>query len=273
MKPTQFSDSNSPQIPHPMPSAPAGETLLHRSLVMIFRLLLLTVGGSAAFVVGGVIAHFVPAQNPQPPIITRLLRTGTGLVTDRLQPRNPQQRLQSELTQIQRQYQQLSTRLTQLEAQLNLPPANEPLEARLQRLQTQSAATEMTLQPTEELVITLPSDMLFPQGQALLDRTPLTGNAIARQELLDNVVGELKNHPDATIRISAFTDASGDEQANLERSWQQANAIYHYLLQTLGDRHRYVVTGFGESRPLVAGENQSQRQRNRRVEITVNGSL
>lgn len=267
MKPPQFPATNPPQIPHPK----TGDTILHQGLVVIFRLLLLTVGGGAAFVTGGVIAHFFPARNPQPPAIASFFRSTSQLIRFRFQPANPQQRLQSEIEQIQNQYQQLSDRLTQLETQLGLTPAHQPLDARFQRLQAQTAHSGvLSTPPNVSAVITLPSDVLFPQGQALLDRTPLEGTAAARQELLDNVVGELKNHQNATIRISAFTDDVGDEKVNLERSWQQATAIHHYLIQTLGDRHRYVIMGFGESRPLVANENDSQRQRNRRVEIAVN---
>ena len=43
----------------------------------------------------------------------------------------------------------------------------------------------------------------------------------------------------------------------------------YYLLNALGDNYRWLVVGYGSSRPLANNNTETYRQLNRRVEIAV----
>jgi outer membrane protein OmpA-like peptidoglycan-associated protein len=112
------------------------------------------------------------------------------------------------------------------------------------------------------LKVTLPSDVLFEQS-----------NSVLRQEaglILDKIVADLRNYPASTIRIGAHTDTQGEAEDNRELSFRRAKSVEQYLARTLGKQYRWLVVGYGETRPLVANDTNANEQRNRRVEIAVN---
>jgi len=72
------------------------------------------------------------------------------------------------------------------------------------------------------------------------------------------------------IIIAGHTDSKGSDAYNLVLSQKRAEAIKAYLVDKKGINPALIDTvGYGKSRPIVAGTGADERQRNRRVEITL----
>lgn len=268
-------------------------------LIIIFRLLLLGVGGGVALILGIVLAIFYPNPNPERPLMLKLLEpsehktpaaypspsstvvpasTNTALQLTPVQ----KQQAQTELAQLQGQLKTLSDGVAALESQVGISGSDEAIEARLQAIAMElegvspasansqsvensaanpAVAVSESISQTDKLKVTLPSDLLF-------DRS----NSILRSEaglILDKIVADLRGYPSSTIRIGAYTDTNGEAEDNRELSFRRAKAVEQYLARTLGTQYRWLVIGYGETRPLVANDTGANQQRNRRVEIAV----
>jgi outer membrane protein OmpA-like peptidoglycan-associated protein len=264
-------------------------------LVFIFRLLLLGVGGGLALILGIVLAIFYPNPNPEKPLMLRLLEqlehqppstsptSSPGTVP--MSTRSPldltpveRQQAQAKLKQLKSMNEAVET----LETQFGTSRANETLEARMQaialQLQGVSAPTRDvhaistssgnqiipvsdTLLSADKLKVTLPNDFLFDNS-----------NSILRPEaslILDKIITDLRGYPSSTIRIAAHTDTKSGADAQRELSFRRAKVIQQYLANALGDQYRWIVVGYGGTRPLIANDTDANRQRNRRVEIAV----
>ncbi|NET35381.1 MAG: OmpA family protein, partial [Cyanothece sp. SIO1E1] len=111
------------------------------------------------------------------------------------------------------------------------------------------------------LMVTLPSDILFkPQQNQLRPET---------QVILDSIVNDLRNYPESTIRIAAHTDNKNDFVGSRSQSFQQAEAVQNYLTDALGNTYNWFVVGYGQTRPLSDNDTETNRQRNRRIEIAI----
>jgi outer membrane protein OmpA-like peptidoglycan-associated protein len=202
-----------------------------------------------------------------------------------------QQQIQTEVTQLEASVQTLSDRLTALETQLGTNRSTEPLENRLAILTQQLAVASGTAPsspapattatpaatsaiapvtnapsstgtyPADRLTVTLPTDLLFKQGQGGL--SPET------RRLLDSIVGDLRNYPGASVQVAAHTDDAGQPAAISESSFQQAQQVQQYLASTLDKDYHWVVIGYGSAYPLAENNSATNRQRNRRIEIVI----
>jgi outer membrane protein OmpA-like peptidoglycan-associated protein len=261
---------------------------------MIFRLLLLGVGGGLALILGIVLANFYPSLQPERPLILKVLdlfrektpaSSPNGNSTQVSDPTNlrsqltpaQRQQAQAQLTQLQEQLKALSDGVTTLETQLGTSHPNEAIEPRLQAValqlqgvpdpegntsSAQPVVATASVFPADKLKVTLPSDALFEEN-----------NSILRSEaglILDKIVADLRNYPASTIRIASHTDRVGDSQDNRELSFRRAKAVQQYLIRTLGKQYRWFVVGYGGTRPLSNNDTDTNRQRNRRIEIAVN---
>ncbi len=268
-------------------------------LVLIFRLLLLGVGGGLALISGIIFANFYPNPNPERPLLFKVLERfynktpvapANASPTAALESTNasPQlapaqkQQVQAQLTKLQGQLKELSDEVATLESQLGTSRPNEALEARLQAIALEiqgvsspsPSAQSLANSPTNEattvsasvgqagkLKVTLPSDLLFEPS-----------NSILRSEaslILDKIVADLRTYPSSTIRIAAHTDATGEAEDERELSFRRAKAVEQYLANALGTQYRWLTVGYGQIRPLVPNTTVSNQQRNRRVEIAV----
>jgi outer membrane protein OmpA-like peptidoglycan-associated protein len=259
-------------------------------LVLIFRLLLLGVGGGFALISGIVYANFYPNPHPKQPLLLKVLdrisskqpippanaspATPANNPQSQLTPTQKQQ-AQAELNKLQEQIKQLSSKIAALETQLGNNVSNQGLETRLQAIALQiqgipnnaiensngTQSPKAALVQSGKLKVTLPSDLLFEEN-----------NNILRQEsnlILDKIIADLRDHPASTIRITAHTDDTGETQDNRELSFRRAKAVEQYLAEALGDKYRLLTVGDGATRPLVPNDSPTNQQRNRRVEIAV----
>jgi outer membrane protein OmpA-like peptidoglycan-associated protein len=72
------------------------------------------------------------------------------------------------------------------------------------------------------------------------------------------------------VCIKGHTDSDGEDQYNLDLSYERANTVRDYVIarQKLSEADLFVV-GYGEQMPLAANDSAESKQLNRRVEITL----
>jgi len=290
------------QTPAKRPSS--GRSLL----VLIFRLLLLGVGGIVAGLVGVAIAQFYPAPTrsvEELPLIEQIFRHSDHWLkplrrlipssTDDASPpalpsaspspvssspiapsltATERQNIQTQLTTLQAERTALGDRTTTLETQLGQPQSSAPLETKLQNLAQLLSPTPSASPVTAPIaqVATTTDDLQVTLPSDALFAADQTSLRPDSQSLLTAVVYELQRYPRATIQIAAHTDAQNQATDARDRSFAQAQAIEQYLSQTLGKQYHWVVIGYGQTDPVAANDTVSNRQRNRRVEIEIEPS-
>jgi outer membrane protein OmpA-like peptidoglycan-associated protein len=181
----------------------------------------------------------------------------------------PEQREQitTELEAIQGDLQRLRDRASALEVQLGLPTLSEPLATRLATVSSRlSPETDVPVNPVAPLSptaedatvspapaipihpllqvdayrVTLPSDLLFTGGEAILQPTAT--------QLLDSILADVGRYPGATILVGSYSDRGSDSEAVVALSFQQAIAVQRYLSERLGeDQYHWLTVGYGNS--------------------------
>ncbi len=201
------------------------------------------------------------------------------------------EKLQSDLRQLQGEINALIGRTAALESQLGISRPTETLEKRLQLMSRELAAPETAASLAPALpaigsspslspdtvdaqpqatnpvlagdgpMVTLPSDVLFDTGSISL--------RAGTSAILDNLVAELGNYEGATVRVAGHTDDAGEAADNRNVSLARAQAVVQYLSGVLGQKYHWVAIGYGESRPSVDNSSDTNRQRNRRIEVAI----
>lgn len=91
---------------------------------------------------------------------------------------------------------------------------------------------------------------------------------------LRDIAAQIKaKTPNARLRVEGHTDDRGDETYGLRLSERRARAVASWLVKSAGFKADRITTkGFGEAAPAVPNTSAANRQKNRRVVITVVGS-
>lgn len=90
------------------------------------------------------------------------------------------------------------------------------------------------------------------------------------RELLQHIAGLLEEHPEyALISIEGHADKVGSNRFNLKLSRKRAQAVRDALVKLGVSPERLVTRGYGERAPLVEGESEEIRSKNRRVEFAI----
>ena len=127
-----------------------------------------------------------------------------------------------------------------------------------------------TAETTEGSVVTLPEDVLFD-----FDRADLKPAATAT---LGRLVEAIQLAGDRRVTIRGHTDARGADDYNQDLSDRRAAAVRDAFLPLGVDGGRLDAAGFGETQPVAPNEapdgtdDPAGRQRNRRVEIVLEGA-
>jgi chemotaxis protein MotB len=117
------------------------------------------------------------------------------------------------------------------------------------------------------LVITFIDEVLFDSGKAEIRKSA--------DPILDKVANVLNNQvSNRDIAIEGHTDDQPIKQSNWKSNWElstaRATSVLHYLIDNRNiDPKRLSAVGYGEFHPVVANDTKSNRQQNRRVEITI----
>jgi OOP family OmpA-OmpF porin len=87
---------------------------------------------------------------------------------------------------------------------------------------------------------------------------------------LDQLIAELRQTPHAIIEIGGHTDKYGEPEYNLQLSRRRADSVRRYFTKH-GLSNQFTAVGYGASRPLTVRENRAGLQRNRRIELVLQG--
>lgn len=112
-----------------------------------------------------------------------------------------------------------------------------------------------------ELIVTLPQDILFDSGSAAL-RSDL-------QSDLRALGRNLNQYPDTTVQVIGHTDSEGSAAFNQDLSEQRARSVAGVLLEQGVSGGRIVPIGRGEALPVASNNSAEGRRQNRRVEIVI----
>jgi outer membrane protein OmpA-like peptidoglycan-associated protein len=118
-----------------------------------------------------------------------------------------------------------------------------------------------------QIKINLAADVLFDFDKA--DLRPEAGPE------LEKVLAVLKSYPAAAVLIEGHTDGKGGDQYNQSLSERRADSVRRWLAGH-GTATPMTTRGWGRTRPIApntkpnGADDPDGRQKNRRVEITVN---
>jgi outer membrane protein OmpA-like peptidoglycan-associated protein len=138
----------------------------------------------------------------------------------------------------------------------------EKAQLRAQLLQQFNAVLQ-TRDSARGLIVNM-SDVLFDTGSA--DLKPST------REKLAKISGILLAHPGLTLQVEGHTDSVGTDEFNMELSGRRADAVRDYLAQQGVPASSMSAKGFGKTQPVASNDTPDGRQKNRRVELVVNGA-
>ncbi|SUZ31753.1 putative lipoprotein YiaD [Roseibaca ekhonensis] len=113
----------------------------------------------------------------------------------------------------------------------------------------------------QELILTLPQDLLFA-----------TDSATVRPDLQNDlrvISGNLVNYPRSDIRVVGHTDNTGSAAYNQSLSERRATAVAQVLMGNGVSANRVRTEGRGLTQPIADNATTDGRQRNRRVEIYI----
>ena len=86
---------------------------------------------------------------------------------------------------------------------------------------------------------------------------------------LNELVRTLQANPALTIDVAGHTDNVGDKRLNLALSENRAKVVAAYLIRQGISDTRITAKGYGGTRPIANNDTETQRSRNRRVELEI----
>jgi len=107
------------------------------------------------------------------------------------------------------------------------------------------------------------SDVLFDTGSSTLKP--------GAREKLAKISGILLAHSGLTLQIEGHTDSVGSDDFNQQLSERRADSVRDFLAEQGVQPSAMTAKGFGKTQPVASNDNTEGRQRNRRVELVVNG--
>ena len=135
------------------------------------------------------------------------------------------------------------------------------LDAQARKLR-QDLPADVAVQNTgEELVVTMPQDLLFA-----FDSTEVRPDL--RRDLY-TVATSLREYPDTTIEVVGHTDNVGSAAYNQDLSQRRADSVARILINEGVAPRRVVAYGRGEDQPVASNYTAEGRAQNRRVEIVI----
>lgn len=86
---------------------------------------------------------------------------------------------------------------------------------------------------------------------------------------LDRIFTFLKQYKNTEIEIQGHTDDRGNDDLNQKLSLARAASVRTYLISKGIPASRMTAVGFGKTKPLVQGTDETARAKNRRVEMVI----
>lgn len=113
----------------------------------------------------------------------------------------------------------------------------------------------------DQLIVTLPQDILFAT-----DSATLTGGL---RSDITTLAASINNYPDTTINVIGHADSTGDAAYNQDLSARRAQAVSSAMISSGVNPGRIRSIGRGEDSPIATNLTPEGRALNRRVEITI----
>jgi outer membrane protein OmpA-like peptidoglycan-associated protein len=88
-------------------------------------------------------------------------------------------------------------------------------------------------------------------------------------QVLQDVFYSLKSSPNITLEIRGHTDDIGKEEDNAQLSLSRAQSVAGALIAKGIKQSRLIITGKGESMPLIPNDSEDSRKKNRRTEFII----
>ena len=107
------------------------------------------------------------------------------------------------------------------------------------------------------------SDVLFDTGSYTLKP--------GAREKLAKISGIVLAHPGLSLQIEGHTDSVGGDDFNQQLSERRADSVRDFLAEQGVAGSSIIARGFGKTQPVASNDTAEGRQRNRRVELVVNG--
>ena len=112
--------------------------------------------------------------------------------------------------------------------------------------------------------------LIVNMSDGLFDTGSYTLKPGAREKLA-KISGILLAHPGLTLQIEGHTDSVGGDDFNQQLSERRADSVRDFLAEQGVAGSSITARGFGKSQPVASNDTPEGRQRNRRVELVVNG--
>ena len=107
------------------------------------------------------------------------------------------------------------------------------------------------------------SDVLFDTGSYTLKS--------GAREKLAKISGIVLAHPGLNLQVEGHTDSVGSDEMNQQLSERRADSVRDFLAEQGVPASAISAHGFGKTQPVAGNDTAEGRQRNRRVELVVNG--
>jgi outer membrane protein OmpA-like peptidoglycan-associated protein len=112
--------------------------------------------------------------------------------------------------------------------------------------------------------------LIVNMSDVLFDTNSYTLKPGAREKLA-KISGILLAHPGLNLQIEGHTDSVGTDEYNQSLSERRADSVRDFLAQQGVPASTIAARGFGKTQPVASNDTAEGRQRNRRVELVVNG--
>ena len=148
-------------------------------------------------------------------------------------------------------------------------------KARLAAAQAEKEKTDLRAQLLSQLNSILQTrdtarGLIVNMTDVLFDTGSYTLKPGAR-EMLAKISGIVLAHPGLNLQIEGHTDSVGSDDFNQQLSERRADSVRDFLAQQGVPASSITARGFGKTQPVATNDSPEGRQRNRRVEIVVNG--
>jgi outer membrane protein OmpA-like peptidoglycan-associated protein len=108
----------------------------------------------------------------------------------------------------------------------------------------------------------------FDFDRLLFDTNSATLQPGSSEELA-NIGAILKAYPNVHVKIGAYTDSTGDADANMRLSQRRADTVRQQLIGMGISPDRLEAEGYGEQHPVANNATEAGRQQNRHVSLLV----
>ena len=151
------------------------------------------------------------------------------------------------------------------QARTQLDTLRKQREEELNQMQQALSHVVETRRTANGMVMVLP-DSVFKFG---FDNADLNER---NRELLSRIAGILLVSKGYGLSIFGYTDDVGSRDYNQKLSERRANAVRSYLVQAGLNASIINTKGYGKTNPLISGDSDGARAKNRRVEIALTDS-